>query len=264
MEALYTTEHLDVSAKREIEIFHGDCLEVMKKIPSASIDMVMADPPYGITQCKWDSIIHLETMWEELKRVTKNNGAILLMAAQPFTTKLIGSNMEMFKYCWVWEKSRSTGFLNAWRRPLVNTEDICVFYKKPPNYMPILVDRELCNIRKHAQRSSHTNLYGNINLTTKKCPYDKSMPKTIIKFNVSQNRLHPTEKPVLLMEYLIKTYTNKGDRVLDFCMGSGTTGLACINLGRSFIGIEKDDKYFEIAKERLNKATELNKVIKGN
>jgi len=236
-----------------IDLKNGDCLELMQDIPDRSIDMIMSDPPYGTTQCKWDSIIPLDLMWEQLKRIIKPNGVVALMAAQPFTTKLISSNFEMFKYCWIWEKSKSTGFLNAWRRPLTNTEDVCIFYKKNNLYKPILRDKEEKNIRiRSIETERGSECYGKFDSKIRKCPINKSMPKTIIKFNNVQRGLHPTQKPVDLMEYLIKTYTNEGDTVLDFCMGSGTTGVAAQNLSRSFIGIEKDEKYFNIASERIN------------
>ena len=236
-----------------IDLKNGDCLDLMQDIPDRSIDMIMSDPPYGTTQCKWDSIIPLDLMWEQLKRIIKPNGVVALMAAQPFTTKLISSNFEMFKYCWIWEKSKSTGFLNAWRRPLTNTEDVCIFYKKNNLYKPILRDKEEKNIRiRSIETERGSECYGKFDSKIRKCPINKSMPKTIIKFNNVQRGLHPTQKPVDLMEYLIKTYTNEGDTVLDFCMGSGTTGVAAQNLSRSFIGIEKDEKYFNIASERIN------------
>jgi len=235
-------------------LIHGDCLEEMAKIPSGSVDMVLTDPPYGTTACKWDSIIPFEPMWEQLERITKKSGAIVMTAAQPFTTALIGSNLRTFKYSLVWEKSQSTGFLNAWKMPLRAHEDILVFYRKPPTYNPELKDKPAANIRPITSQTKESDCYGSYKLgaENRKCPANKSMPRSIIKFNNSQDRRHPTQKPVALMEYLIKTYTNEGETVLDFTMGSGTTGVACKNLGRDFIGIEKDDKYFGIASERIN------------
>jgi len=235
-----------------IQLMLGNCLERMKEIPTGSVDMVMADPPYGTTACKWDSIIPLDLMWEQLKRVIKPNGAIVITASQPFTTTLISSNMKMFKYCWVWEKSQATGFLNAWRMPLKATEDVCVFYSKPVTYNPQLTDKPIKNQRPVTASTKLSDCYGKRDLNTHKCPPDKSMPKTILRFNNAQGNVHPTQKPVALMEYLIKTYTNEGETVLDFTMGSGTTGVACANLNRNFIGIELDSEYFKIAEKRIN------------
>ena len=236
---------------------HGDCLELMKDIPDNSIDMVLTDPPYGTTQCKWDSVIDFELMWEQLKRITKDGGAICLFGSEPFSSALRMSNIKMFKYDWIWEKSHATGFLNAWRQPLRNSEIISVFYKKQVNYIPQIEDKKRENIRPLSNLTKKTDNYGEYKLGKehRKLPADKTMPKTIIKFNVKNNRkgkLHPTQKPVALLEYLIKTYTLENETVLDFTMGSGSTGVACKNLNRRFIGIEKDDKYFNIAKERIN------------
>jgi DNA modification methylase len=235
-------------------LFQGDCLELMKDISTGSIDMVLTDPPYGTTACKWDSVIPFEPMWEQLKRITKGNGAIVLTASQPFTSALIMSNVKMFKYCWVWEKSQATGHLNAWKMPMRNTEDVCVFYKKPPTYKPILTEKPIKNVRPVTARTKGTDCYGKHDLNAHKCPPDQSMPRTILKFNNAQGNSHPTQKPVALMEYLIKTYTNEGETVLDFTMGSGTTGVACKNLNRDFIGIELDSEYFKIAQDRIAQA----------
>ena len=234
----------------------GDCLERMKEISDGSVDMVLTDPPYGTTACKWDSIIPLDPMWEQLKRVIKPNGAIVMTASQPFTTTLISSNMKMFKYCWVWHKSQSTGHLNAWKQPMRNTEDVVVFYAKQCVYNPQIVDKPIENIRPITARSPKNECYGKMKngIETRKLPNDKSMPTTIQKFNNAQGTVHPTQKPVALMEYLIKTYTNEGETVLDFTMGSGTTGVACKNLNRDFIGIEMDEGYYEIAKKRIGEA----------
>ena len=236
-----------------MRLIHGDCLEEMAKIPSGSVDMVLTDPPYGTTACKWDSVIPFEPMWEQLERITKKRGAIVMTASQPFTTVLIGSNLRIFKYSLVWKKSQSTGHLNAWRMPMRAHEDILVFYRKPPTYNPELKDKPAANIRPITSRTKKTDCYGSHKLDAHKCPPDKTMPNSVLQFNNAQGTVHPTQKPVALMEYLIKTYTNEGETVLDFTMGSGTTGVACKNLGRDFIGIEKDDKYFEIAKERIRK-----------
>jgi len=235
-------------------LIKGDCLEEMKHIESGSVDMVLADPPYGTTACKWDSIIPLEPMWEQLKRLIKPNGAIVMTASQPFTTTLIASNMKMFKYCWVWEKSQSTGHLNAWKQPMRNTEDVVLFYAKQCTYNPQIVDKPKRNIRPITARSPKNECYGKMKHgpETRRLPKNKSMPTTIKRFNNAQGTVHPTQKPVPLMEYFIKTYTNEGETVLDFTMGSGTTGVACKNLNREFIGIEKDEKYFNIARDRID------------
>jgi len=238
-----------------IKLLQGDCLERMAEIPDKSIDMVLADPPYGITACKWDSIIPLEPMWEQLKRVIKPNGTIVMTASQPFTTTLIASNMKMFKYCWVWEKEQGTGQLNAKIMPLKSHEDICVFTKgtiESMTYNPVMTEGRAYS-RNDIDRVNNTKekVYGKSegysasNVVTR-------YPKTIQKFNMAKQKGgHPTQKPVALMEYLIKTYTNEGETVLDFVMGSGTTGVACKHLGRNFIGIELDPHYFEIAKNRI-------------
>ena len=228
----------------KIELIQGDCLEKMKDIPDGSVDMVLADPPYGTTACKWDSIIPLELMWEQLEWVIKPNGAIVMTASQPFTTTLIASNMKMFKYCWVWEKSKPTGHLNAKKQPLKTYEDVVLFYPKQCTYNPQ-------GIKPTDRMVSRTNRgnYGECSKTTRQTT--TNYPRNIVKFP-SIDGQHPTQKPVALMEYLIKTYTNEGETVLDFTMGSGTTGVACKNLNRNFIGIELDPDYFKIAQERIN------------
>jgi DNA modification methylase len=233
-----------------INLMHGDCLELMKSIPDGSVDMVLTDPPYGTTQCKWDSVIPFEPMWEQLKRVTKKNGAIVLTASQPFTSALIMSNVKMFKYCWVWEKGKGTGFLNAKKQPIRCLEDVVVFYQKQPSYSPQgLIEGCFDTARKSKNKSTKGQMYGSQKY------YGASAygnyPRQLLKFSGVHKPLHPTQKPVALMEYLIKTYTNEGETVLDFTMGSGTTGVACVNTGRNFIGIELDDDYFEIAKDRI-------------
>lgn len=232
-------------------LMQGDCLERMKEIPTGSVDMLLCDPPYGTTQCKWDSVIPLDKMWIELKRVIKPNGAIVLFGAQPFTSVLISSNLSMYKYNWVWKKSQGVGHLNAWKQPMRNTEDICVFYSKQCMYNPELKDKPLENQRPLSNRTKTSDNYGNHKLDVHKCPPNKSMPATVLEFNNAQGTVHPTQKPVSLMEYLVRTYTNEQESVLDFTMGSGTTGVACVNLNRKFIGIEQDERYFQVAKERI-------------
>lgn len=242
----------------KMTLIHGDCLEKMKYIPDGSIDMVLTDPPYGTTKCKWDSIISLESMWERLERITKKNGAIVLFGSQPFTSALIMSNPKIFKYCWVWDKVTARGHLVAKKRPMAQHEDIAVFYAKAPVYNPQMIDRpkDKIEIRKTTEYS-RTDIMGGTRNPPVNVVYDKWYPKTIITISnagSSVQSVHPTQKPVELMEYLIKTYTNEGDTVLDFAMGSGTTGVACKNLNRNFIGIELDETYFNIAKERIENA----------
>lgn len=236
-----------------MKLIHGDCIEKMKDIPDNSIDMVLCDPPYGTTACKWDSIIPLEPMWEQLKRVIKPNGAIVMTAAQPFTTTLIASNMKMFKYCWVWEKGKGTGFLNAKKQPIRCLEDVAVFYGKQPSYNPQgLVEGNFNNGRKSKETTKKESTYGKQRNSgpSKFTGY----PRQLIKFSGVHKPIHPTQKPVALMEYLIRTYTNEGETVLDFTMGSGSTGVACVNTGRDFIGIELDEGYFKIAENRIHDA----------
>jgi len=237
-----------------INLIHGECLEKMKDIPDGSVDAIITDPPYGTTACKWDSVIPFAPMWEQLKRIIKPNGAIVLFGSQPFTSALIMSNPKMFRYAWVWEKSQAVGHLNAYKMPMRNTEDVCVFYQKQCAYNPEITQKDPANIRPRSTRTKTTECYGNHRLDVHKLPPDKSMPKTILRFNNAQKTVHPTQKPVALMEYLIKTYTNEGETVLDFTMGSGTTGVACANTNRNFIGIERDEKYFEIAQKRIAEA----------
>jgi len=216
----------------------------------------MADPPYGTTACKWDSIIPLDPMWDHLKRVIKPNGAIVMTSAQPFTTALISSNIDMFKYCWYWKKS-PTGFLNAKKMPMKNIEDVCVFYSRLPTYNPqglICIDKQKTNHRsKQIRTNTGIATHNGGRLQTTYFQEFSNYPGQELIFS-NDKGFHPTQKPAPLMEYLIKTYTHEGETVLDFTMGSGTTGVACANTNRNFIGIELDDKYFEIAKERIQKA----------
>lgn len=230
-------------------MMQGDCLERMKEIPSGSVDMVLADPPYGTTQCKWDSVIDLSAMWRELDRVCKPNAAIVMTAAQPFTTALIASNMDQFKYVWQWKKSNLTNFLNAKKQPLRCFEDVVVFCDGQSTYNPQMV--ETGNRKVSRRVGTKTSVYGKAD---KETFYDSSSryPTQLIEIaNRKDGKHHPTQKPVALMEYLIKTYTNEGETVLDFCMGSGTTGAACANTGRKFIGIEMDADFFQVALSRV-------------
>ena len=228
-----------------MKLYNGDCLEIMPKIADNSIDMILTDPPYGTTACKWDSIIDLDLMWEQLKRIIKPNGAIVMTASQPFTTTLIASNMKMFKYVWVWEKDNSTGFQLANKRPLKKHEDILVFSSKQTTYNPQGL-KPFGKVNRRSKTGENWSEMKSDSYIQKWTNY----PTSIQRFKKDRG-LHPTQKPVALMEYLIKTYTNENETVLDFTMGSGTTGVAASNLNRDFIGIEMDETYFNIAKDRI-------------
>lgn len=239
-----------------VKLFLGDCLEVMKEIPDNSIDLILCDLPYGTTACKWDSIIPFEPLWGHYNRIAKPTAAIVLTASQPFTSALVMSNPKMFKYAWVWEKNKGTGHLNAGRMPMKYHEDICVFSKGPTTYNPQITTGHRPMNRATNKQNNIYGRHGSVEsggATTRK-------PRSIIKCNVVNNdgssgaRLNPTQKPVELMEYLIRTYTNEGEIVLDNCMGSGSTGVACINTGRSFIGIEYDEDQFYGAANRIDPA----------
>jgi len=241
-----------------IRLMQGDCLERMKEIESGSVDAIITDPPFGTTACKWDSVIPFDKMWEQLNRIIKPNGAIVLFGSEPFSSALRMSNIKNYKYDWVWEKDKGTNFALSNKQPLRKTENISVFYKKQPYYNS--KGRKLDKPYTHTlpiSKSDSSKGAGKHNLnedgTRKYATYTHAKKNNLVYFarESQTNSLHPTQKPVALMEYLIKTYTNEGETVLDFTMGSGTTGVACKNLNRSFIGIEKDEKYFNIAKERI-------------
>ena len=228
----------------------GDCLELVKDIEDKSIDMILCDLPYGVTQNKWDSIIPLDTLWNQYKRISKDNAAIVLTAIQPFASMLICSNPLWFKYEWIWQKDKATGFLNANRAPLRIHENILTFYSSPPVYNPQKFLGNPCHTRGKAtgQKGKTTNYGSHIGGET---IGDMKFPLSIIKFN-KDTGLHPTQKPVALFEYLIKTYSNEGAIVLDNCIGSGTTAEACINTKRMFIGIEKEPQFVKIANDRIS------------
>ena len=246
------------------EILLGDCLELMKDIPNGSIDMILCDLPYGTTACKWDTIIPFDKLWEQYERIIKPNGAIVLTASQPFTSALVMSNINLYRHCWVWDKISITNPFQVNYAPLKCHEDILVFYKIKPTYNAQKTDKPKKEQRPikftknySGDRYYKEGVYGN----SKKglgVNHDetKTNPKSIIQIPsvYKKHTIHPTEKPVLLFEYLIKTYTNEGDLVLDNCAGSGTTGVACVNTNRNFIGIELDDNYFEIAEKRIKQA----------
>lgn len=236
-----------------IELINGDCLEEMKKIPDGSIDLVLTDPPYGTTACKWDTVIPFEPMWEQLKRVTKKNGAIVLFGSQPFTSALVMSNVKMFKYEWIWDKGKGSNPLLSKKQPMKTHENVLVFSKSQTIYNPQMTEGKPYLIPKTGgnRTNSITNAKDSESFQQKTDP-TKRFPITIQKYSIHcGSKIHPTQKPVALMEYLIKTYTNEGETVLDFTMGSGTTGVACKNLNRNFIGIELDKEYFEIAQKRI-------------
>lgn len=240
-----------------MELMHGDCLELMRDIPDASVDMILCDLPYGTTQNKWDAVIPFDRLWEHYWRICKEHAAIVLTAAQPFTSALVMSQADKFKYDWTWRKEKGTGHLNAKKMPMRDKEDILIFYRKQPTYNPQFTQGEPYNGNARVGKKQQTDNYGKYEAVREDSD-GKRYPKQIIDFNsVGRGGIHPTQKPVDLMEYLIRTYTNPGDTVLDNCMGSGTTGVACVNTGRDFIGIERDDKYFEIARDRIDAAKRL-------
>jgi len=228
------------------KVICGDCLEVMKDIPDKSIDMILCDLPYGTTACKWDTIIPFEPLWQEYKKIIKDNGAIVLTASQPFTSALVMSNIKDFKYCWVWNKKAFSNQMMAKFQPLRITEDVCIFNSKI--YQP----QGLIKYGKATKQGS--KITDNIGGGIRKTEYTQEFtnyPRNLLEFSKDRPSIHPTQKPVALFEYLIKTYTNENDLVLDNCAGSGTTGVACINLKRKFILIEKEPKYIKIAEERI-------------
>jgi len=235
-------------------LMQGDCLERMKEIPDGSVDMVLTDPPYGTTACKWDAVIDLPLMWEQLKRVIKPNGAIVMTASQPFTSALVMSNVAMFKYDWVWQKPKGTGHLNAKKMPMRDKEDVLVFYSKQATYNPHFLPGGAYREKSGWKNTKGYAGYG-ADKRTGNNNDGKRFPKQVIKFGVvERGTVHPTQKPVALMEYLVRTYTHEGETVLDFTMGSGTTGVAAKNLGRKFIGIELDQTYYDIAEKRITEA----------
>ena len=234
----------------DFKLFHGDCLEVMDMLIAKGIkvDCILTDPPYGTTKCKWDSIIPFDAMWERLNKLIKPNGAIVLFGRQPFTSELIRSNIKNFRYELIWEKEQATNFMFLKNQFGQCTENISVFYKKQPTYNPQMIPTDK-PIKSCGGNKSNT--YKNQEFKGNKEIRFEKYPLNILRFNRERKPIHPTQKPVKFFEYLIKTYTNENELVLDLTKGSGSTGVACINTNRKFIGIEKDDKYFEIAKKRI-------------
>lgn len=236
-------------------LIHGDCLELMASIPDGSVDMILCDLPYGTTACKWDTVIPFEPLWAHYKRIAKKNAAIVLTASQPFTSALVMSNPRWFKHEWIWEKNRGSNFASCKWQPMKEHESVLVFSPSVPTYYPIRESRNgggaglVGKLIKASNTGRRKAMSGFVDGRDRILPHDR-VPRSIQKFNTQVGH-HPTQKPVALMEYLIRTYTNEGETVLDNCMGSGTTGVACVNTGRNFIGIERDDKYFAIAQERI-------------
>ena len=238
-------------------LMQGDCLELMKNIPDGSVDLVLTDPPYGITACKWDSVIPFEPMWEQLNRIIKPNGAICLFGSEPFSSTLRMSNIKNFKYDWIWEKEQGANFMLCKYQPYKVHEIVSVFSKSKHNYFPQMTEGK----PYISGKGTSGEITGNRPKVQTKNE-GKRYPRSIQRFNTEKTKsTHPTQKPIALLEYLIKTYTNEGETVLDFTMGSGSTGVACINTNRNFIGIELDKGYFDIAEKWINQAK--NKFYEG-
>lgn len=239
-----------------MKLLNGDCLELMKDIPDKSVDMILCDLPYGTTRNKWDCIVPLDRLWEQYKRIIKDNGAIVLFSAEPFTSLLITSNMQWFRYDLIWAKTQGSDFLNANRKPLRSHENICVFYKKQPTYNPQKTEGKPYKAKSGETTSSNFGKFNGNHHTENKD--GKRCPLTVLSFSGEHNKgkQHPTQKPIDLLEWIIKTYTNAEETVLDNCMGVGSCGVACVNTNRDFIGIELDENYFNIAKKRIEEAKE--------
>lgn len=252
----------DYINKEKICLVNGDCLNVMQNIEKESIDLILCDLPYGVTKNKWDVIIPFEKLWEQYNRIIKQNGAVILFGSQPFTTMLISSNMKYFRYCLVWEKNKFSDFLNAKRKPMKTNEDICIFYKKQPTYNIqywYSTPYERWNTQKAVDKQSN---YGSHKENVAKSD-GKRLPTTVLKFNRVERPKHPTQKPVDLLEWLIKSYTNEGENVLDNCMGVGSTGIAAKNLNRNFIGIELDEVYFKQAVDLIGLPEECEEKVRA-
>jgi site-specific DNA-methyltransferase (adenine-specific) len=239
----------------DVTLYEGDCLEFMKGMEAGSVDAILTDIPYGTTACSWDEVIPLEPMWKQVKHVLKPNGVFVTTASQPFTSVLVCSNLEWFKYEWIWEKARATGHALCNKRPLKAHENIVIFYDIQPTYNPQKTKGNPYNGRRNPIATSEWN-YGK----TRNDNDGDRYPRSVFyeKTGDRNGSVHPTAKPIEVYEMLIKTYTNEGDTVLDICMGSGTTGVACVALGRDFIGVEKDAKYFSIAEKRINEVQKEN------
>lgn len=237
------------------DLYCGDCLEIMKSIPDGSIDMILCDLPYGTTACKWDTVIPFEPLWEQYKRIIKDNGAIVLFGSEPFSTELRHSNLKMYKYDWIWDKQIPSGMNYARFQPMRQTENISVFCKSKTVYNPQMVKRDKPIKSGGNKYSPASPIQNRKNSGDFKKIYEYKNPINLLCFpKLRRKNYHETQKPVSLLEYLVKTYTNEGETVLDNCMGSGSTGVACMNTGRNFIGIEIDNGYFEIAQKRIEEA----------
>jgi DNA modification methylase len=252
------------------EILLGDCLELMKDIPNGSIDMILCDLPYGTTACKWDTIIPFDKLWEQYERIIKPNGAIILFGQEPFSSYLRISNLKIYKYDLIWNKKFASNFAQAKKRPMNIQENICVFYSKQPNYNPQMITRDKPIRATTGSTSSNVSMTANFNLINDKV-YTEKYPESILLYprtlGTDKNKTeHPTQKPIGLFEYLVKTYTNENDLVLDNTAGSGTTAIACLNTNRQFIVMEKEQKYYDIILKRVgdfNKKFET-KTLFGN
>ena len=242
------------------QIYLGDCLDIMKNIENKSVDMILCDLPYGTTQCSWDTVIPFEPLWGQYERIIKDNGAIVLFGSEPFSSLLRTSNIKMYRHEWIWYKDKSGNFMNCKFEPMKVHENIMIFGKKKGTYNPIMELRNEKNKRNNKPRTNTSNIIHTQEFYTEKSRgnSDYKYPTSIKYFNSVRNGLHPTQKPVDLCEYLIKTYTNEGELVLDNCIGSGTTAVACINTNRNFIGIEKDEQIFNTAVNRINKTKQVN------
>lgn len=243
------------------KIYNMDCIAGMAMYPDKSIDMILCDLPYGMTGCRWDNIIPFDLLWRQYNRIIKDSGAIVLTSCQPFTTRLISSNLKMFKYCWYWRKNQVTGYANAKKQPLRCIEEICVFYKHQPTYNPqgiIVLDKPILS-RGQAGREDSVYKTGSLSKDTYTCV--THYPRQVLEIKCQREGLHPTQKPVALFEYLIRTYTDSGALVLDTCMGSGTTAVACINAGRNYTGFEWDEQYYRTAVERTKRYVREKKAI---
>jgi site-specific DNA-methyltransferase (adenine-specific) len=242
-------------------LLFGDCLDLLPRLPAASVDLVLCDLPYGTTACAWDAVIPFDALWAQYRRIAKPNAAIVLTASQPFTSALGASNLAMLKYQWYWRKSRATGHLNAKKMPMKDVEDVLVFYRSPPTYNPQgtrEVQRTVKNSASDMARGVSADATSVVTGGITRAEYSQTVtdyPRQVLDIPSEGATVHPTQKPVALMEYLIRTYTNEGDTVLDNCMGSGTTCVAAVNTGRKFIGMERDPGYFAIAWDRVASAT---------
>lgn len=243
-------------------LYHGDCLEIMPQLPESSVDLALIDPPFGLTRNQWDTVIPLPPLWENLERVCKQNAAILFFSQMPFAAELVMSNKKMFRYEWIWQKSNKTGFLNAKKMPLKEHENILVFYRHLPKYNPQM-EKGKRHLRQTRTKSVNYGQYHNTEPEYSNEYYHGDILSFPCVFHTSEKQVHPTQKPVPLLEYLIKTYSNPGEIVLDCCMGSGSTGVAAVDTGRRFIGIEQDSGYFQTAAERIQEAVSVDWAVSG-